>query len=600
MILGLPSLAGWLDSGTQTLTGSLVGAAAVIGSVVRILKKPAASLAPYLGGIALVLLLTLTAGFWTAKSASMDLVWSSLDPMAGQQSGWWWALAIGVLGIVQLCFSPERWSLAAFYRAKLRIGYATYRVPESSDPNAATIKVYQNDNTTSDKHLREPWLHSFQQSGKPSTPLVVCAAATISTRSVKTHYGIPALSVTFDPQRVTLHVPSSHQGTGKVHQAPTEVINAIGAPHRKRLTTMLAVAISSAAVSPAMGRIKIGPTRMLLAFANIRLGVWMPNPRYVSAYTGDSVAMASLSTADRTSKPIGYPPTGLGYLLKEFLGVHDLSDPYVYMTDGGHWENTGLVEMLRRQDVREIVCIDADCGTLQATSSLGKAMDLAPLECDVHIQANLDPLRAPVSDDGIVAYAARTATVGFFRQGSDWSNTGVLWYTKPGLTKDMPASMLGYRETHPDYPTTKTSDQFFDSSTYIAYRELGRYNGRQIVKARKALVDFLSKIEVTSVDGLLDRFDETVQSLQSGEAVQSVPSVQSGEAGEAVQSGEAGEAVQSGEAGEAGEAVQSGESGELHWVIADLAHAMHFVPNAQQKVALLQSISSALMTRQES
>jgi len=545
VLLGLPRLAGWLDSGIQTLAGFLVGAAGVVGSVLRILRKPAASLAPYLGGVALVLFATLTAGFWTARSASMDLVWD-INPKTDEQSGWWWVIAIGVLGIVQLCFSPERWSLAAFYRGKLRIAYATYRSLDGEAPGEA-IKVYQNDNTTSERHLREPWLHAFRQNGKPSTPLSVCATATVTTRSVKTHYGIPALSVTFDPQRVSLYVPTSDQGTWMVHQAPTEVINAIGSARRKRLTTMLAVAISSAAVSPAMGRIKIGPTRMLLAFANIRLGVWMPNPRYVNAYVGSSAAMNVLSTAERRCEPIGYPPTGLGYLFKEFFGVHDLSDPYVYMTDGGHWENTGLVEMLRRKDVREIICIDADCGTLQATSSLGKAMDLAPLECDVHIQANLDPLRAPISDDGIMAYAPRTATVGFFRQGSDWGNTGVLWYAKPGLARDMPASMLGYRETHSDYPTTKTSDQFFDSSTYIAYRELGRYNGRQILRARKALVAFLAKIEVTNAEGLVENFHKELR------------------------------------------------SGEQHWVVADLAHAMHFAPNTEQKIALLQSVNSALV-----
>jgi hypothetical protein len=571
VLYGLPMLASWLDrSGLQTLIGSLAGAAGVIGSVGRILRRPTAQFAPYLGGVAFALFAVLLTGYWTSRAARLELT-SSAFPRAGHQSVLWWLVAIGVLVLVQLFVSPERWSLAGFYRGKLRVAYATYRDPEDA------LRVYQNDTATTEQHEREPWLHSFENNGRATTPLTVCGTATVSSRSVRTHYAIPALSVTFDPQHVTVHVPTSDKGTWAVHQAPAEVINAMGAAGHKRLTPMLAVAIASAAVSPAMGRIRIGPTRMLLAFANIRLGVWMPNPRYVNAYndtvdsyvspasTADNkeeaarayenylraMPMSKLSTEDRKAHPIGYPRTGLGYLFKEFLGIHDLSDPYVYMTDGGHWENTGLVEMLRRKDIREIVCIDADCGSLEATSSLGKAMDLAPLECGVQIQANLDPLRASHSDSSAPGYAQRTTTVGFFRVGSDWGSVGVLWYTKPGLTEDMSAALLGFRETHPDYPVVTTTDQFFDSSTYIAYRELGRYNGQQILTARQRLVAFLQDIDVSTEAGLLDRLEAALESHQ-------------------------------------------------HWVVADLVHAMHFAPSAAKKVAFLRAVRTTLSATTDS
>ena len=42
-----------------------------------------------------------------------------------------------------------------------------------------------------------------------------------------------------------------------------------------------------------------------------------------------------------------FPKARLSYLVQEFFGIHDPSDPYVYVSDGGHWENTGLVELLR-------------------------------------------------------------------------------------------------------------------------------------------------------------------------------------------------------------------------------------------------------------
>lgn len=494
VLTGLPLLASWLDTGgLRTLAGAAAGAAGVLASVGRILKKPGARFAPYLGGVAFAFFAVLVAGGWAARAARLEVSWA-WPPEPDQQSGVLWLVAIAALLLLPLLVSPERWSLAALYRGKLRIAYGTYRT------NDGRLHVYRNDTSAEDPHDREPWLHSFQRDGHLSTPLTVCGTATVSSKSVKTHYAIPALSVTFDPGFVTVHVPTSDEGEWAVHQAPTEVVNAMGASGRKRLTTMMAVAIASAAVSPAMGRVRIGPTSMLLAFANVRLGVWMPNPRYANAYNslpdGDDQVMSHLSTADREKRPIGYPQTGMGYLVKEFLGIHDLSDPYLYMTDGGHWENLGLVEMLRRKDIHEIVCIDADCGSLQATTSLGKALDLAPLECGVRIQIDLDPLRARLDEVG-PGYCERTVTVGFFRQGPTWTeNVGVLWYAKPGLSKDMSTALLGFRESHPDFPVISTADQLFDSSTYVAYRELGRHNGRAIKAARRQLVGFLKALNL--------------------------------------------------------------------------------------------------------
>ena len=142
-----------------------------------------------------------------------------------------------------------------------------------------------------------------------------------------------------------------------------ETLRPHGSP---RLTTMLAVGLSGAAVSPAMGRFRIGPVSMLLAFANVRLGAWIPNPRYAPALAAHG-------------RPL--PRPGLGYLLKEFFGIHDPSDLYLYVTDGGHWENTALVELLRTAHHRELVCVDADSGPGNLARSISRAIDLAQLEC---------------------------------------------------------------------------------------------------------------------------------------------------------------------------------------------------------------------------
>ena len=239
---------------------------------------------------------------------------------------------------------------------------------------------------------------------------------------------------------------------------------------------------------------------MLLAFANIRLGVWLPNPRYVQRLDPGACAP-------------GYPRTGLGYLFKEFFGIHDLTDPFLYVTDGGHWENTGLVEMLRRSDMREVVCIDADSGPGDAVSSLGKALDLAPQECDVKVWINLDPLRAKASGSRFPDYAERTVNIGFFTRGADDTEAGVLWYSKPGLAMDMPQHLLAFRETHADYPHVSTVDQFFDTASFVAYRGLGRYNAKEILKARAVLVAELGVLVHMTEDQIDARFKAAQEGL---------------------------------------------------------------------------------------
>ena len=341
--------------------GAITGALGVLGAVVRTVRTPAARFAPLVGGTLFLVLVVVIAAYMTAEATEEPLHWGW--PFGDENSGVLWLTAVVFLIALQVLVSPERWSLASFYRGKLRSAFATRREGSRAIP-------YENDNASKDPEDREPNLHQFRDNnGNPTTPLLVCATSTVSSRAVKTHYGIPALSVTFDPRNVVLQIPRDDMGTNGSYRATTRLMSHIGARQSKRVTTMLPVAISSAAVSPAMGRVRIGPARMLLAFANVRLGVWMPNPRYVAAleaqrsdllcataseFVGSATpahVAVGLQTESPMQMPVGYPRTGLGYLFKELFGIHDLTDPFLYMTDGGHWENTGLVEMLRNTKI---------------------------------------------------------------------------------------------------------------------------------------------------------------------------------------------------------------------------------------------------------
>ncbi|MDQ4055669.1 MAG: hypothetical protein M3237_23660 [Actinomycetota bacterium] len=474
VLVVLPALM-WLTSNARDSDASLItlaGSLGSLGAVVRLLRKPAAKYLPMLGGVLFLVLVLFLAAYWAAGAAESR---GELRPDA-----LWW-VALGVLAFVYLAFSPEQWSLAAFYRGKLRLAYALYRAGDT------TVRPFQNSNISVNESEWEPELHEIPTvlEAEHGTPLVICATTTTSSRRVRTHYNIPAMSVTFDPGQVRVFVPRDDHGAWDKYEAGTEAYGALGRRSGKRLTTMLAVAIASAAVSPAMGRMRIGPTSMLMTFANVRLGVWMPHPGYAAASEAAGGA--------------GYPRTRLSYLLKEFFGIHAISDPYLYMTDGGHWENTGLVELLRRTDISEVVCVDADSGPGDATGSISKAIDLAALECGVRVHLNLDPLRAKLAGTRAPDYCKRNLNLGFFtrtghRQGDEGPAYGVLWYTKPGLTETMPAALLAYRELNASYPRIGTVDQFFDTATYVAYRDLGRYNATQVRLARVELIRLLDGV----------------------------------------------------------------------------------------------------------
>jgi hypothetical protein len=476
VVLGLlPLLVGTLwrpVAGHDLLTNvvAVVGAIGSASAVFRLLRKPLEKVAPLLGGVLFVLLLAFLVCRWALDAMRTDPAersWVSL------------VVVVALLVLVHFGGAVEFWSLAPFYRGKLRGAFATYRV---AGPAGVEARAYANNDRPLQGERIEPALADLpvrvpdgtHRPGQPEgTPLTICASATVSGRQVRTHYGIPALSVTFTPERVRMFAPLEQDGRWQDYEVSTTALEVLRPRLSPRLTTMLAVGVSGAAVSPAMGRFRVGPISTLLAFFNVRLGVWIPNPRFA----------ALLATQGR---PL--PRPGLGYLVKEFLGFHDPSDLYVYVTDGGHWENTALVELLRTCHHDEIVCIDADSGPGNLAGSISRAIDLAQLECDAAIALNLDVLRADPDPTPGRDYSPRSVNLGLVRRhDGDDERISLLWYAKPALTQDMPPHLLAYREVDPTFPRVSTVNQFFHVGQFAAYRDLGRYNARKILAARETL-----------------------------------------------------------------------------------------------------------------
>ena len=172
--------------------------------------------------------------------------------------------------------------------------------------------------------------------------------------------------------RVTLY--ASSLGKGKTVSAPTENYTGLlenagktrnwdrWPPRTALARASILKAVSGAALSPSLGRSDLGTTNALLAAFNVRLGAWVPNPRYAVNPSGS-----------------GFKRLRVSYVFRELFGLYDTRDPYLYVTDGGHWENLGLVELLRRE-CETIICVDASGDSPGDYKTLREALDLAGLE----------------------------------------------------------------------------------------------------------------------------------------------------------------------------------------------------------------------------
>lgn len=209
-----------------------------------------------------------------------------------------------------------------------------------------------------------------------------------------------------------------------------------------------ATSISGAAANPNWGYHTQPVTAFLLALFDVRLGWWVGNTRLVKppATPGPSVAFR--------------------YLLSELFGLTNEDSSYVDLSDGGHFENLGLYELLRRK-CRFIIVGDGEQDNNYEFESLGGAIRKARIDFGAFV--DISPKRIFLEGGLSEAhYAIGTVT---YQDGS----TGVLLYLKASLTGDEAYDITQYKKSHSDFPNDSTMNQFFTESQFESYRSLGRH-----------------------------------------------------------------------------------------------------------------------------
>ena len=444
-------------------------------------------LVPWTGSALLLVTMTVVTLRWISTGATLPLLILPWQPSDWGSLAAQCVYAALIIVLVKITTDINAIAMHRFYRDRLA---AVYGVLRGKHPGAPP----------------EPDGLARLSDLQGTTPeLVICAAANRQPEGDTTRPGRGCVSFTFTPGSVGFSGQAEPDAG-----APAPVVS-VGTSYYEDvagLTLFDAVAASGAAVSPVIGAMTKPAMRMLMAAANMRLGIWLPDPCSVQARKdnddtgrpagpGPAGAAAASRGARRAA---GWPRRGwdkairhwhqpdITHLLAEVSGsLHTRN--WLYITDGGHYENLGLVEALRRKP-DHLVVIDAAGDAPGQFTTLGQAISMARSEAGVQIRidpAGLAPVRAdppngtgppdgttrPVSGGQQCRVPYATGT--FSYPHDDPPGPHRLIYLKLAVPAGAPQDIMAYQQLHKTFPTGSTLQQLYDFQEFDAYRELGHF-----------------------------------------------------------------------------------------------------------------------------
>ncbi len=221
------------------------------------------------------------------------------------------------------------------------------------------------------------------------------------------------------------------------------------------------IATSGAAASPNMGYHTKSTVAFLMTFFNVRLGLWTRSPKFPASQQGAR--------------------WGFWYLLKELFGTAGDDDKFLYLSDGGHFENLGVYELIRRR-CRYIIACDAEQDEDFVMSGLGGLIRKCRVDFDVNIEIDTREIRTRDAN----SYSRAHCALGRVRYDrNDRDQDGYLVYLKASLTGDEDGDILQYKAENAAFPHQSTADQFFDESQFESYRRLGQHIAKSAFETRE-------------------------------------------------------------------------------------------------------------------
>jgi hypothetical protein len=258
------------------------------------------------------------------------------------------------------------------------------------------------------------------------------------------------------------------------------------------LTLGAAIATSGAAVSPNMGSATPSAAlALMLAAMNIRLGLWVPTPE---------------GSNWRTPQAHLWPV----YLLRESLSQTNELGSYCYLTDGGHFDNTGLYALVERGCRFMVICDNGADPSPSCFADIGRAIR----RCRIDFRAEIDldtRLFRPTSGPGSVHIATGTIRYDIEHvRGLGWSAqaqqnlTGKIVWIKPTLLAGDAADVRQYGLENAQFPQQTTLDQWFDEGQFESYRKLGEVSAEAAFGKAAAMLAHAGDLTVGRVEKVFE------------------------------------------------------------------------------------------------
>jgi len=255
-----------------------------------------------------------------------------------------------------------------------------------------------------------------------------------------------------------------HAGSWRLGYVPADIYGGT-----QGVTLATAMAISGAAFNPNMGYQSSPLLSLIMTFFNVRLGCWLPNPKGLGTSTdGDNQDFLQKSGPSFALKP----------LIEDALGLTNDTARWIELTDGGHFENLGLYEMVMRR-CKHIIVVDAGADPDCQFEDLGNAMRKIFIDLGVSIRFEND-MKMEKGMQKTNKYCA-VAKIDYgcvdpIPAGKEPGDMdGRLVYIKAGLTGLEPVDILQYAKTHPTFPHETTENQFYNEAQFESYRHLGSF-----------------------------------------------------------------------------------------------------------------------------
>ena len=232
------------------------------------------------------------------------------------------------------------------------------------------------------------------------------------------------------------------------------------------ITLGTAMAISGAAASPNMGYHTSPATAFFMALFDVRLGWWMGNPRNEKKWATTG------------------PALGFGYLFSELFAQSDQKKNYVYLSDGGHFENLAVYELIRRR-CRLIVAGDGDADGAYEFSDLLSLIEKARTDFGARIEIDFASIRPA---NGSRECPKNFAVGKIYYDPSNREDVGTLILIKSSMPmrgaapkdpcdRKLPDDVWRYYDQNRTFPHQTTADQWFNECQFESYRALGEYVG---------------------------------------------------------------------------------------------------------------------------